>query len=358
MSSFEHGAVRPVAVPARRRATPRRRTSWTLRAAGARCPAGRRCARPAARPVRGAPRRVEVFGVRLPEPGRAGRRDGQGRRRAARLAGARASASSRSARSPRTRSRATTGRGCSGCRPARRSINRMGFNNAGAAALAARLRGARARSACRWASPSASPRSRRWTRRSTTTWPSYKLLRAVRRLHRGQRLLAEHARACARCRTGRTLRRAAGGALVGPATAGAGEDRARPDRRRRSRELLEVCLDARRGRGDRHQHHARPGTAWPRPTQPRAGEAGGLSGRPLTDAGPRGGAVRAQRDRRRAADHRRRRHRSTRTTRPGCSTPARAWCSSTPASSTAARPWCARSPDGAMAGREDSAPGR
>ena len=51
-----------------------------------------------------------------------------------------ASASSRSARSPRRPSRATRRRGCSGCRPTEAIVNRMGFNNAGAAALAARLR--------------------------------------------------------------------------------------------------------------------------------------------------------------------------------------------------------------------------
>jgi hypothetical protein len=47
-------------------------------------------------------------------------------------------------------------------------INRMGFNNAGAAALAARLE-ALGRSTCRSASRSASPRRPRWRRRSTTT---------------------------------------------------------------------------------------------------------------------------------------------------------------------------------------------
>ncbi len=48
-------------------------------------------------------------------------------------------------------------------------VNRMGFNNAGAAALAVRLHRARAAAGARWASASASPRSPRWTTRSRTT---------------------------------------------------------------------------------------------------------------------------------------------------------------------------------------------
>ena len=117
-------------------ATPSGRTSSRCaRLAGRRRPPVRRCGERA----RAAGRRVDVFGVRLPRPGRARGRDGQGRRGAARLAGARLRLRRGRHGHRAARSRATTGRGCSGCRPARRVINRMGFNNAGAAALAARL---------------------------------------------------------------------------------------------------------------------------------------------------------------------------------------------------------------------------
>ena len=137
--------------------TPETAHEWTLRrlaGLGARPPALAAAARAGTR----WPRPVDGVRRAVPQPGRAGRRDGQERRGAAGLAGARASASSRSARSPRTPSRATTGRGCSGCRDSEAIINRMGFNNAGAAALAARLAALGAARRCRWASRSASPR--------------------------------------------------------------------------------------------------------------------------------------------------------------------------------------------------------
>ena len=56
-----------------------------------------------------------------------------------------ASASSSSARSRRGRSRATRARGSSGCRDDGALVNRMGFNNAGAEALAGRIADARPR---------------------------------------------------------------------------------------------------------------------------------------------------------------------------------------------------------------------
>ena len=105
-------------------------------------------------------RRATVFGVALPEPGRARRRDGQGRRGAAGLAGARLRLRRGRHGHLARRSRATSGRGCSGCARAEAIVNRMGFNNAGAAALAGRLARAARRPAagCRWGSASASRR--------------------------------------------------------------------------------------------------------------------------------------------------------------------------------------------------------
>ena len=244
------------------------------------------------------------------------------------------SASSRSARSPRTRSRATTSRGCSGCATARRSSTG-------------------------WASTTRVPPPwpPGWRRSARSAYPlgislgkskvtpldeavddyltSYNAAAAVRRLHRGQRLLAEHARAAARCRTGRRWR-ALLGALVGQ-DAGAGQDRAGPDRAGH-RGAARGVPGARRGRRDRHQHHPRPGRAGG--GRPAAGGRGRRAVRAAADrAGPQGGAFRARGDRRRAADHRRRRDHGSRTTRRGCSTRVRRWCSSTPASSTADRRW-------------------
>ena len=121
------------AVPARRR---RRRGRARVDPA----PPGRAGRHPACCALaRSGRRAAPARGVRaaLPQPGRARRRDGQGRGGAAGLAGARVRLRRGRARSPGTPSRATTGRGCSGCATRPAVVNRMGFNNAGAAALAA-----------------------------------------------------------------------------------------------------------------------------------------------------------------------------------------------------------------------------
>ena len=111
--------------------TPRRRTSGPApaRRPGRRA-AGRSAALRRALAAVRAPR--EVFGVRFPNPvGLAAGMDKDGV--ALPAWPALGSASSRSARSPGTPSRATSGPGCSGCAAREAVINRMGFNNAGAA---------------------------------------------------------------------------------------------------------------------------------------------------------------------------------------------------------------------------------
>ena len=109
----------------------------------------------------------------------------------------------------------------------------------------------------------------------------------VRRLLRGQRQLAEHARVCAPCRTpGRSANcwppcrpspsrwptpSPVAGDRAGAGQAAAGEDRPGPDRRR-DRRAAAGLHRPRRGRHHRHQHHDRP-------RRPRPGRPGHRRGR-------------------------------------------------------------------------------
>ena len=167
------------------------------------------------------------MGLTFPQRARPGRRLRQERRRHRRARGARASGTSRSARSPASRSPATRSRGCSGCpRTGRSSTGWASTTTAPRSVGRRRLeprRGGRPADAggvrCS-ASTSARPRwCPRTTRRrcSPTTRSQRAAARAVRRLPRRQRQLAQHpgpaqpaggraARAAARRRTPRGRR--------------------------------------------------------------------------------------------------------------------------------------------------------
>ena len=194
-------AVRPAgAVPARRR---RRRGGARVDAAAA----GAVSRRPAAVTAlaRGQPgrrrRAAEVFGVRLPQPGRAGRRDGQGRRGRCPPGRRSASASSRSAPSPRTPQPGND----------RPRLFRLPDSAGGDQpdGLQQRRRRRAGRAGWRALGPLPVPLGISLGKSKVTPLDeavddyltSLRLLTAVRRLLRGQRQLAEHARACAPCRT-------------------------------------------------------------------------------------------------------------------------------------------------------------
>ena len=325
---------------------------WTLRRLG-RAAAGRPAALAALRGrVRGRARRAAVFGVDFPNPvGLAAGMDKDGRG-AGRLAGARVRLRRGRHRHRGTRSRATSGRGCSGCPRSEAIVNRMGFNNAGArGAGAPRLRrrprpaaGAAGHQPRQVQGHAAGGRGRRLRGSRCERCATHGDYFAVNVSARPTRP------ACARCRTGTHLDALPAPPLVRGRPAAAGEDRAGPHRRGASPTLLEVVPRARRGRGDRHQHDARPGRAG---AGRRARRRGGRAVRPPADrARPRGGGVRPPRDRRAAAGRSASAASSTPTTPRGCSTPAPRWCSSTPASSTAGRRWC-----GPSRGRLDDAGG-
>ena len=251
---------------------------WTLRrlaglppAPGGRWP---RCCggarRRAARRVRGA----------LPQPGRAGRRDGQERPWRCRPGRRSASASSRSARSPRTPQPGNARPRLFRLPASEAVINRMGFNNAGRRArwprrLAARCpRPAAGRAAGHL--PGQVQGDAAGRTRSTTTWPrcgrcvtdgDYFAVNVSSPNTPGLRVAAGPGA------PRRAARRAGRGTQ-----AGAGEDRAGPHRRG-DRRAAGGLPRARRGRGDRHQHHARPGRPGRRGRRAGARPAGCPAGR-------------------------------------------------------------------------------
>ena len=157
-------------------------------------------------------------------------------------------------------------------------INRMGFNNAGAAALAARLEAL---------GPLGVPLGISLGKSKVTPLDDavaglpdlVHAAASVRGLHRGQRLLAQHARAAHAA--GQVARSPSLlGALVGktPVLVKIAPDLTEPA----IAELLEVCLHyGAAGVIATNTTLARDGLA--AADQPRAGEAGGLSGRPLTE---------------------------------------------------------------------------
>ena len=247
-----------------------------------------------------------------------------------------------------SRSPATRGRGSSGCRATAAIVNRMGFNNDGAEAVAARL-GAPAedRSRCRVGHQhrqdqgGARGRRRRrlreerhacWRRTPTTWWSTSP--RPTPRACATCRPSSSSSRCCCavRRRSGRRRR---------PARAAAGQDRPRPGRRRRA------GSGRPRGRRCRPRRRSSPPTppspatdlATPTAAVEAAG-AGGLSGAPAARAGDRGGPAAARprsgpdlaADRRRWHQHRRGRAASGWTRVP-------TWSRSTPASSTRVRCW-------------------
>ena len=199
-------------------------------------------------------------------------------------------------------------------------INRLGFNNDGAdavaRALAARLAAGRppVPLGINLGKSKAAPLERA----ADDYCASLRGAARPRRLSRPQRQLAEHARsarpagrgaarAAARRRAGRESpprrRRRRRRATV------AVEGRARPRRRRPARRDRGGAR-ARRRRRDRHQHHHRPQRAAERPPPGARGRRPqrGAAARP----GDGGGARAASLERRRPADHRRRRHRQRR----------------------------------------------
>ena len=135
---FRHGLAR---------FDPERAHHLGFRASG---PPGRRCGR--------LPRPGDAGagdGADLPERARTRRRVRQERRRHRRPRGARVRPRRGRHRDRASRSRATRSRGCSGCPADRAVVNRMGFNNDGAEAVAARL-------AQRGARPTGGERRDRW----------------------------------------------------------------------------------------------------------------------------------------------------------------------------------------------------
>ena len=190
-------------------------------------------------------------------------------------------------------------------------VNRMGFNNAGAAALAARL--------AALPRPLGVPLGISLGKSKVTPLDeavedylaSLPGAARARRLLRGQRLLAEHPGAALVAGPG-APGRAARRALVGEKPVLV---KIAPDLTEAAiAELLEVCL-ARGAAGviATNTTLARDGLA---PADAGARRAGRRPVRsPADRPGPRGGRLRAPGDRRPAADHRRRRHRWTRTTR-------------------------------------------
>ena len=221
---------------------------------------------------------------RLPGSGRGGRRDGQERGRGQGLG--------RSGVRPRraghgdgaSRSPATTGRGCSGCRQSRAIVNRMGFNNLGAAALADRL----ARGRRRPGQPAVGMPVGISIGKTKTTplaeatedyLTSLRLARPVRRLRRGQRVQPQHPRAALPAGPGRLHELI--GALVAEALALAGRTgtRCRSSSRwpptstePRWTRCWTSALDAGADRADRHQHH--PGPRRPAPVDQDPGRRG------------------------------------------------------------------------------------
>ena len=308
-------------------ATPRRAHERTLRglAERPRWP-GRLAALPPCGPAPARP--GPCSGLRFPNPvGLAAGMDKDGRR-AAGLAGARASASSRSARSPGTPSRATSGPGCSGCRPTRRSSTGWASTTPGPPPSPRRLARASGRCRCRWDQPrqvQGHPAGR-----GGRGLPGVAAAAApVRRLLRGQRQLAEHpgpALPAGRAASSRSCWRALAGRGRGH---GRCWSRSRPDLTDDAARRAARRVPGRPGRrGDRHQHHASSGRLAATDAHRRSRPAGCPAGR-CARAGPRWCAFVAKRER--AAGHRCRRHHSAGRRGRGCSTPARAWSSSTPA---------------------------
>ena len=301
--------------------------------------------RAAALLTRGPRRPVEAFGLTLPGRGRSRRRDGQGRGRAARLGGARL----RPRRAGHGHRDGAAGQPAAAAVPAAGEpgglVNRMGFNNAGAAALAARLEAAGVRRG------DAAPRASRVgvSLGKTKTTP---LAEAAEDYLASFAAVAPHADYVAVNVSSpntpglRTLQEAGAlrdlvAALVaaardrgpGPPGAGPGQGRARPVRSTRSRRCWTSARRAGAAGLVATNTTLAPRRARRRRPRGGPGEAGGLSGAPLTARArevvglPRG-PHRAAGDRGRRHAHRGRRPRR-------CSTPARGCCRSTPASSTA-----------------------
>ena len=221
-----------------------------------------------------------------------------------------ASALSRSARSPRCRRPAIRARACSGSNPTRASINRLGFNNAGAAAVLKRLAaraneggivgvniGANRDSAdrvgdyVRLIETFAAVASYFTVNVSSPNTPGLRDLQQAKAL---DDLLAR-VRRCARA-----------GAPARRADAGAGQDRAR-SHAVRSRRRGRHRAQAPPRRHDRRQHHDR---AAGRAARARQGQGGGRAVRPaaVQAVDPHaGGDLRARRGR--VPADRRRRHR-------------------------------------------------
>ncbi len=219
-------------------------------------------------------------------------------------------------------------------------VNRMGFNNAGAAALAARL--------AALPRPLGVPLGISLGKSKVTPLDeavedylaSLPGAARARRLLRGERR-PRRTRPGLRSLQDRAHLDALLGALVGEKPVLV---KIAPDLTEAAiAELLEVCL-ARGAAGviatnttlsrdglRRRRRRARRAGRWPLRSAAHR-------------AGPRGGRLRARRDRRPAADHRRRRGAGP--GRRGADVRCRRqpWCSSTPASSTGARPWSAPPP--------------
>ena len=223
----------------------------------------------------------------------------------------------------------------------------MGFNNLGAAALADRLAAA---GVARGNQAAGIPIGISIGKTKITPLAeaaedyltSLRRARAVRRLRRDQRLQPEHPRpafAAGRGRARELLRR--------PGRRGLAHSPPGAARCRSSSSWPPISTDERAGGGcstsaptpaPRASSPPTPpwrATAWLAADQPRAAEAGGLSGAPLTARAREVVAFLRRADH--AADHRGRRHHQPPTTARRCSTPAPACCRSTPASSSTDR---------------------
>ena len=259
-------ALRPRPDPHRPRAGPPRGVP--------RDPAPARPVTGAARPVAGRAggRRSQALGLTFPNVARPRRRLRQERRRHRRAGGARASATSRSARSPASRSPATRRRGCSGCPPTARSSTGWASTTTAPRWWPRRAGAPRGRRAPHRADrrPRRQHRQDQGRARGRPGGGAGRLreeraaARAVRRLPRRQRHLAQHPRpaqpagrraAASRCSS--AVRRRADAVTGDRAGAAAGQDRARPHRRRRAGGRRPRRRDRPR-RDHRHQHHDRP----------------------------------------------------------------------------------------------------
>ena len=204
--------------------------------------------------------------AQFPQSGRDRRRLRQERRWRRTPCCGSASASSRSAPSRRARRPAIRVRACSGWRPTKAVINRLGFNNDGAAAVLTRLAARAGAGGIVGVNIGANSDTSRPRRRLC---PADRDLRAGGELFHRQRLLAQHARparSAAGARRLTTCWRACIDArdrvrAARRSDAGAAQDRARPDARR-SRRRRRRRAQAPRRRHDRRQHdHLAPGLA-------------------------------------------------------------------------------------------------